>query len=85
MGSYTVGAGSPWPIYSHPTISSYVGKLFERLLDSRIRALAEHEGNLDGSGTFRHQPFGQQYGVGHMGDESVDQMGWSKWSNNWYI
>ena len=28
-----------------------------------------------GSGTFRHQPFGRQYGVGHMGDKSVDQMG----------
>ena len=26
-------------------------------------------------GTFRHQPFGRQYGVGHMGDKSVDQMG----------
>ena len=22
-------------------------------------------------------PFGRQYGVGHMGDKSVDQMGWS--------
>ena len=30
---------------------------------------------LGGSGTFRHQPFGRQYGVGHMGDKSVDQMG----------
>ena len=29
-----------------------------------------------GSGTFRHQPFGQQYGVAHMDDKSVDQMGW---------
>ena len=29
------------------------------------------------SGTFRHQPFGRQYGVGHMGDKSVDQMGFS--------
>ena len=28
----------------------------------------------DGSGTLRHQPFGRQYGVGHMGDKSVDQM-----------
>ena len=28
-----------------------------------------------GSGTFRHQPFGRQYGVGHMEDKSVDQMG----------
>ena len=28
-----------------------------------------------GSGTFRHQPFGRQYGVGHMGNKSVDQMG----------
>ena len=27
------------------------------------------------SGTFRHQPFGRQYGVGHMSDKSVDQMG----------
>ena len=29
------------------TISSYVGKVFERLLESRIRTLAEHEGILD--------------------------------------
>ena len=28
-----------------------------------------------GQGTFRHQPFGRQYGVGHMGDKSVEQMG----------
>ena len=28
-----------------------------------------------GTGTFRHQQFGRQYGVGHMGDKSVDQMG----------
>ena len=28
-----------------------------------------------GSGTFRHQPFGRQYGLGHMGDKSVYQMG----------
>ena len=28
-----------------------------------------------GSGTFRHQRYGRQYGVGHMGDKSVDQMG----------
>ena len=28
-----------------------------------------------GSGTFRHQPFGRQYGLRHMGDKSVDQMG----------
>ena len=27
------------------------------------------------SGTFRQQPFGRQYGVGHLGDKSVDQMG----------
>ena len=32
-------------------------------------------GHIPGSGTFRHQPFGRQYGVGHMGDKSVDQMG----------
>ena len=31
----------------------------------------------DGSGTFRHQLFGRQYGVGHMGDKSVDQVEWS--------
>ena len=31
---------------------------------------------FEGSGTFRHQPFGRQYGVGHMGDKSVDRMGW---------
>ena len=31
--------------------------------------------DLRGSGTFRHQPFGRQHGVGHMGDKSVDQMG----------
>ena len=30
---------------------------------------------VPGSGTFRHQPFGRQYGVGHMGDKSVDQIG----------
>ena len=29
---------------------------------------------LNGSGTFRHQPFGRQYGFGHLGDKSVDQM-----------
>ena len=29
----------------------------------------------NGSGTFRHQPFGRQYGLGHMGDKSVDQIG----------
>ena len=29
----------------------------------------------EGSGTLRHQPIGQQYGVGHMPDKSVDQMG----------
>ena len=29
----------------------------------------------NGSRTFRHQPFGRQYGVGHMGDKNVDQMG----------
>ena len=28
-----------------------------------------------GSGTFRHQPFGQQHGACHMGDKSVDRMG----------
>ena len=33
--------------YRPITTSSYVGKLFERLLESRIRALAEHEGILD--------------------------------------
>ena len=33
--------------YRPITISSYVGKLFERLLESRIRAFAEHEGILD--------------------------------------
>ena len=38
-----------------------------------------------GSGTLRHQPFGRQYGVGHMGDKSVDQMGWSNWSINIYL
>ena len=27
----------------------------------------------NGSGTFHHQPFGRQYGVGHMGDKNVDQ------------
>ena len=37
------------------------------------------------SGTIRRQPFGRQNGVGHMGDKSVDQMGWSNWSVNWYI
>ena len=42
--------------YRPTTISSYVGKLFERLLDSRIRALAEHEGILDKEkGGFRKQ------------------------------
>ena len=30
---------------------------------------------IKGSGTLRHQLFGRQYGVGHMGDQSVDQMG----------
>ena len=30
---------------------------------------------VDGSGTLRHQPFGRQYGVGHMSNRSVDQMG----------
>ena len=25
--------------------------------------------DIVGSGTFRHQPFGRQYGVGHMGDK----------------
>ena len=33
--------------YRPITICSYVGKLFERLLESRIRALTEHEGILD--------------------------------------
>ena len=33
--------------YRPITFSSHVGKLFERLLESRIRALAEHEGILD--------------------------------------
>ena len=33
--------------YRPTTISSYVGKLFERLLEPRIRALAQHEGILD--------------------------------------
>ena len=27
-----------------------------------------------GSGTFGHQPLQRQYGVGHMGDKSVDQI-----------
>ena len=33
--------------YQPITISSYVGKLFERLLESRFRALAEHQEILD--------------------------------------
>ena len=36
---------------------------------------APHYDISGGSGTLRHQPFGRQYGVGHMGDKSVDQMG----------
>ena len=33
--------------------------------------------DLEGPRTFCHQPFGRQYGVDHMGDRSVDQMGLS--------
>ena len=35
----------------------------------------KHLTSSEGSGTFRHQPFERQYGVGHMGEKSVDQMG----------
>ena len=34
--------------------------------DLSFRPIYSHP--CDGSGTFRHQPFGRQYGVGHMGD-----------------
>ena len=30
---------------------------------------------MNGSGTLRQQLFEPQYGVGHTGDKSVDQMG----------
>ena len=43
------------------------------ILLSEVEQEQRPSGN--GSGTFRHQPFGRQYGVGHMGDKSVDQMG----------
>ena len=40
-----------------------------------LHLLGRSSGSAGGSGTLRHQPFGRQYGVGHMGDKSVDQMG----------
>ena len=33
------------------------------------------KGGKNGPGTFRHQLFGRQYGVNHMGDKIVDQKG----------
>ena len=49
----------------------------DRLKELNIPTLEyrRQRGRMIGSGTFRHQPFGRQYGVGHMGDKSVDQMG----------
>ena len=46
----------------------YLGVILHRNLTFQVEVKS-------GSGTVRHQPFERHYGVGHMGDKSVHQMG----------